>query len=82
MARPLMSATNCLSGPDATITTDTATLLSVLGDHEQLRAALKHEQLRAALKTATVAVDGDRQVVQRLVDGVVVPDPAPAGPRR
>ncbi|HEY4464454.1 MAG TPA: alkyl sulfatase C-terminal domain-containing protein [Streptosporangiaceae bacterium] len=59
--------------PDATITTDTATLLSVLGDHEELPAALK---------AATVAVDGDRRVVQRLVSGVAVPEPAPAGARR
>ncbi len=58
--------------PDATITTDTATLLSVLGDHDRLRAALK----------TTMAVDGDRRVVDRLINGVAIPDPAPIGARR
>jgi DNA-binding HxlR family transcriptional regulator len=58
--------------PDATITTDTATLLAVLGDHGQLAAALK----------TGMAVDGDRRVVDRLINGVAVPDPAPAGTRR
>jgi DNA-binding HxlR family transcriptional regulator len=55
--------------PSATITTDTATLLTVLGDHDQLPAAL----------TARMAVDGDRQVVHQLIKGVVIPGPPPAG---
>jgi DNA-binding HxlR family transcriptional regulator len=57
--------------PSATITTDTATLLAVLGDHDQLPAAL----------TAGLAIDGDRQLVHQLIEGVVIPGPPPAGPR-
>ena len=45
-------------------------------------AVSDHAQLPAALTTGTVAVDGDRRVVERLVNGVAVPDPAPAGTRR
>jgi DNA-binding HxlR family transcriptional regulator len=57
--------------PTATITTDTATLLDVLGDHDQLAAALN----------AGMAIDGDRQVAQQLINGVVIPSPAPTGTR-
>jgi DNA-binding HxlR family transcriptional regulator len=57
--------------PSATITTDTATLLTVLGDHDQLPAAL----------TASLAIEGDRRVVHRLINGVVIPGPPPAGSR-
>src|SRR3984885_5435987 len=41
--------------PSATITTDTATLLAVLGDHDQLPAAL----------TTSMAIDGDHRVVRQ-----------------
>lgn len=57
--------------PSAAITTDTATLLTVLGDHDQLPAAL----------TSSLTVDGDRQVVDQLIRGVVIPGPAPDGAR-
>jgi DNA-binding HxlR family transcriptional regulator len=57
--------------PTATITTDTATLLDVLGDHDQLAAALN----------AGMAIDGDRQVAQQLINGVVIPGPPPTGTR-
>jgi hypothetical protein len=30
----------------------------------------------------TMAVDGDQRVVQRLINGVAVPDPAPMDTRR
>jgi DNA-binding HxlR family transcriptional regulator len=53
--------------PTATITTDTATLLAVLGDHDQLPAAL----------TASMAIDGDRQAVHQLIRGVLIPGPRP-----
>jgi hypothetical protein len=53
--------------PSATITTDTATLLAVLDDHDQLPAAL----------TASMAIDGDHRVVHQLIKGVAIP-----GPRR
>ena len=53
--------------PTATITTDKATLLDVLGDHGQLPAAL--------------VVDGDRQAAHQLISGVAIPGPRPAGIR-
>jgi DNA-binding HxlR family transcriptional regulator len=58
--------------PDVMITTDTDTLLSVLGEHHRLPDALD----------TTMAVDGDQRVVQRLINGVAVPDPAPMDTRR
>ena len=57
--------------PSATITTDTATLLAVLDDHDQLPAAL----------TASMAIDGDHRVVHQLIKGVAIPGPAPAARR-
>jgi DNA-binding HxlR family transcriptional regulator len=54
--------------PDATITTDTATMLAALGDEARLSAALK---------TKAMTVDGDTQIVRRLITGVVVPEPSP-----
>jgi hypothetical protein len=57
--------------PDATITTDAATLLSVLADHSRLAATLKSE----------MTIAGDRRVVRRLIEGVVVPRPAPIDTR-
>jgi DNA-binding HxlR family transcriptional regulator len=56
--------------PSATITTDTATLLAVLGDHDQ----------RAALPDS-MAIDGDRRAVHQLIRGVAIPGPSAAGPR-
>ena len=53
--------------PSATITTDTATLLAVLDDHDQLPAAL----------TASMAIDGDHRVVRQLIKGVAIPGPRP-----
>jgi DNA-binding HxlR family transcriptional regulator len=49
--------------PSATITTDTATLLTVLGEHDQLPAAL----------AASMTIDGDRQAVHQLINGVAIP---------
>jgi hypothetical protein len=46
-------------------------LLSVLADHSRLAAALKSE----------MTIAGDRRVVRRLIEGVVVPRPAPIDTR-
>jgi DNA-binding HxlR family transcriptional regulator len=51
--------------PTATVTTDTATLLTVLGDHDRLPAAL----------AASMTIDGDRRAVHQLISGVVIPGP-------
>jgi hypothetical protein len=56
--------------PSATITTDTATLLAVLGDHNQLPAL-----------TASMTIDGDRRAVHQLISGVAIPSPSAAGTR-
>lgn len=53
--------------PDATITTDTATLLSVLADHSRLATALK----------TGIVIDGDRRAARRLIEGVIIPEPTP-----
>jgi DNA-binding HxlR family transcriptional regulator len=52
--------------PDATITTDSTTMLAVIGDHAQLPAALD----------TTMTVDGDPRVVRRLINAIAVPEPA------
>jgi hypothetical protein len=54
------------------ITTDTDTLLSVFGEHDRLPHAMD----------TTMAVDGDQRVVQQLVNGIAVPDPASMDTRR
>jgi DNA-binding HxlR family transcriptional regulator len=55
--------------PTATITTDTATLIAALGDHDQPPAAL----------TATMTIDGDPQAVHQLLNGIFIPGPPPTG---
>ena len=56
--------------PDATITTDMATLISVLGDHGRLPDAL----------ATSMNITGDPQVVRQLVTGVAIPGPGQPQP--
>jgi HxlR-like helix-turn-helix/SCP-2 sterol transfer family len=58
--------------PDATITTDVATLLDVLADPARL----------ATIPERQMTIDGDPGVVHRLAAGLTVPEPEPASARR
>lgn len=58
--------------PDATITTDKSTLLSVLDQHARLESALG----------SVMTIDGDVEVARGLIDGVVMPVAAPIEARR
>jgi hypothetical protein len=58
--------------PDATVTTDIATLLDVLADPARL----------AIIPERRMTIDGDPGVIHRLAAGLTAPEPEPATARR
>jgi DNA-binding HxlR family transcriptional regulator len=61
-------------GPaDATLATDTDTLADLLG---------AGRNLTTAIASGAAEVNGDKQALRRLLDAIVIPEPAPAKSRR